>query len=413
MKHTRTVSVAILLLASGLSAAAPANTARGTGARITLANGDTMSGRVTGIESGIVGIVTDFTARELRVPLRAVAEVRFPAPRPLLPTESDHVLLLGGDRLSGRLLRMDRDTITLETSYAPAFLIRRDVVDALMVSNPPRIVFEDDRPGSSDKWSAVAKEPPNLRMTRFEQKDAMTYELSGPEPGLWLTFLGERPIGTWCYRSYWITTTMHNGRGYTNLDRIERSSNLPLARWGIQRTGTQSKLTVTYDAATRTIRAWFDTDDPVIVATDSSLRKTGPYVRIGGGLSHMRVTHQYVLYPEMRKGSEERDVLSHPESGTRISGQLDSIDAGSIRFHASQAEAQLDRGEAYFIVMRRASIVPRGGNPNSVTLTFQNGDRLSVDVSTMDEEVLSFRVPGTGQMQVDRSAIAEMRFGGH
>ncbi len=402
------------------SALPPANAEADSEAldHITLTNGNTIIGQLEKISRGTAYIEGQFAAHTMRIPLDNIEKVRFAKPGKEPSPGSDYVLLPGGERLSGNLLEMSARTIRLETAYAGVLRLKRSMVDAIMLSNPPRVVFEDDRPGQSEKWGHTPGELPKHRMAKIEQKDNMTYdldiELSNQASQIFFTFLGERPTDYWCHSSYWILLEVPRERGHIKFRRMERGTSVVESFAVFQRPKDKLKLRVAYDSVTRTIRIWASTDEPVMTLVDSFPRKWGSYVviscRKGDRFDHMRITHQYSLYPEMRTGSEETDVVHHFESGTTLSGRVKSIDGEKIELLTNHGKSALDPWEPRVIVFSRKSFAGARRKPGPVELVLHNGDRLTVNVRALGKGVLTVKSPFAGGLRIERSAIREVFF---
>ncbi|NLT69600.1 MAG: TlpA family protein disulfide reductase [Verrucomicrobiaceae bacterium] len=148
--------LAAALLAAGPAAASPDETVS-----LTWRNGDELSGQL--LPGGGEGTVR-FDARPFTAPLDLrlgqLAGIRFPAaiPRPEEPSTPHFALSLhNGDRLQGKLLRLDRNEILLDCSpQLGVIAIPRQSVARLAASNGGSLHFS--QLGGLDEWSSTGRD---------------------------------------------------------------------------------------------------------------------------------------------------------------------------------------------------------------------------------------------------------------
>lgn len=143
----------VALLAAPLAAAEPDDLLRFT-------NGNQIDGRFAGIDAA--GTIT-WTRPDVATPMpfqrEKIRQIVLRNARPISPlADPCHVTLVDGDRLPGKVVSADRETITLATSAAGTLVLPRDAV-SVVAPHPfgGRLVYAG--PFDDKGWKIVRSEP--------------------------------------------------------------------------------------------------------------------------------------------------------------------------------------------------------------------------------------------------------------
>ena len=118
-----------------------------------MTNGDRFTGELKAIEKGVIYMENPCLPGETKIPLQSAREIHFRKPLVELPSGEDRISLPKDNVLSGKVVSMDKEKITLETNCVRIVHIKRDMVLAILFACENITVFKDDFSEKNDRWT--------------------------------------------------------------------------------------------------------------------------------------------------------------------------------------------------------------------------------------------------------------------
>jgi len=393
--------------------------------RITTINHDKITGEVETINEDVIRLKSSFLAEEVRIPLRNTSQINFR--RPLTESHSgrDHILLSGEDILSGEMVSMDKEKITLRTAYADTLNIKRNMALAIVLGSKHRLVFEDDFSEKNDKWTTHSGtwQIKNGKMHQEEhvygryisaavtQKGYMNYEWEVESPQYPLSgnfaFFSSSAKSRKGENAYIIRFDS----GHVYLQKAQNSSIRDIVHYYLYQKPRKIKFRVECDSETGRIKVWANSKNPVIRYTDSLAWESGSYILLIADRSinfdNVRITAGKGVPGDVEKGSEKVDLV-HFGNKDRISGEVESITKDKITILTDCGKINLERNRVSAIIFNKKKIAKPKLSERAANLILHNLDKLTVDIQSLDEKILSAESPYADLLKIDRSAIKKI-----
>jgi len=195
---------------------------------------------------------------------------------------------------------------------------------------------------------------------------------------------------------------------YLHLRKVQNNSGNQVAQYHFPQRPNRIKFKVEYDSDTGRIKVWANSKEPVMNYTDSSAWKSGSYILLvvnrPMNFDNLRVTLGQGIPRDMEKGSEETDLI-HFTNRDRISGELESINKDKVTLSTDYGKINLDREKVSTIIFNKKKIVKPKLSEKEANLILHNLDKLTVNIQSLDEKVLSAESPYADLLKIDRSAI--------
>ena len=399
--------------------------------RVIMMNSDKLTGTLESITDGVISIRSPYIAEAIKIPLQNATRIYFRKPLSKLSPGQDQVLLREGGVLSGKLISMDKEKIVLETEYASALNIRKNFVEAVILASEHRLVMTDDFSEMDDRWQShsgtwkvkdgklVQEQHRSYHYISrpVEQEGEMTFEWEmacakgDSSLGGGLTFFASAASGPWGGSAY----SIHMSSSNAYLYRDQNNSPNSVSQYRFPQRPTKVKFKVYYNPEKGEIKVWANSKNPVMTYKDGNPWKTGSRVILWTQrptyFDNLSITRGSGLPGDMKKGSEESDLI-HFHNRDRASGRVEAITGDTVTVQANYGKLELDRKKVFAIVFNQKNIVKPEENSRAAKVNLHNFDKLTSEIKSLDDKVLTATSPYTGEIKVNRSAIKEVILGG-
>ena len=404
---------------------------------VTLRNDDRISGRVLRLDrENNVLLVQHKNIREpLAIALDAVQGYQAQLPDAALSRPAAWMLeLSNGDHLRGNIVRLDDDTITLDTWYGGVLQVDRAMVASIVQYDLNRILL--DGIGSEGDWSVAsgtARFHPdtitlsqNTFITRQWEPYTPRVRIDFEIAWMWQThmslrFMGTPPAGQNMSGSCYLLNFAGNSRLVLQRMTGDRHSaqlaNLTISPRHDENQQFNARFTILVDAAAGRIHLYHDgrpigdwTDQAPLDVEGSSLTfvaQHSPQLE----LKSLRVTEWSGRLPTERLplAADGADHVFRMQNGDLVSGQLAAIEDSIARVETSFGTLNIPTDRIEEIAFQDQTGAP-DRHAHDLRLHLQDDTVITLAVSDLADRMVTGRSANFGPVQIPLAGIRAMQW---
>ncbi|MDP6379877.1 MAG: hypothetical protein QF662_00915, partial [Phycisphaerae bacterium] len=387
---------------------------------LVLNSRDRISGRLVGITpDGLVEIQNPFFVKPIKFHVRDVRRI-IPARKGKILAGPDTIFLTNGLRISGTVLVVTDEAVSLETASMGRVSIKKNVIASITFRATENVVLDTNFPsGSASPWQTRAGRWV-IRDGRFRcltflswthaplrQEGPMTFEWTVSElsnqPSGAVMFFVEDVAGIWSENAIYVQPTWNS----IQVLRVQRSHTPIIFSKRFGRVFSRATFRAAYDPETGRLKLWvngFALGECFIRPIVKRGRFINLYARNASVFEHVRVVRgaEGVAGRITPHKTLDQIILI---SKDKVSGKVISFSDGIARVETAYGSLAFKKRQIHRIVFHTKDLRRMTRREGDATVAFYGGAVLPVRVNSMNADSLRANIDFLGDVNISRKAI--------